>query len=397
MRDFPEPFPPTRVEALSRLSGFVLKAARDYASLRNYDLPGHPHVSQLSPYIRHRVITESEVCEAVLGRFSERRAEKFIQEVCWRTYWKAWLERRPAVWGQYLESLQAAQNRLATEAGLRARFKAACTGQTEIDGFDGWAQELTRTGYLHNHARMWFASIWIFTLELPWALGADFFMRHLLDGDPASNTLSWRWVAGLQTVGKTYAARASNISKYTEGRANPVHQVANADQIAPLSGPPAPAPRDVPQSVEIQADLRTGLLITEDDLSPNFVLDQLDPSATAILITPQARSPLVVSEQVVSFTRALAADTQARYTSRLGEIPIFETAEEVIKWAQTHDLEQIVLPYTFTGPAKTQLKKVEKEIPLAPQIRPWDAAALPHAKAGFFKFKANIPALLATL
>ena len=50
---------------------------------------------------------------------------------------------------------------------------------------------------MHNHVRMWFASIWIFTLNLPWQLGADFFMQHLLDGDPASNTLSWRWVAGI--------------------------------------------------------------------------------------------------------------------------------------------------------------------------------------------------------
>lgn len=68
---------------------------------------------------------------------------------------------------------------------------------------------------------MWFASIWIFTLGLPWALGADFFMRHLIDGDPASNTLSWRWVAGLHTRGKAYAARAENISRYTDGRYNP--------------------------------------------------------------------------------------------------------------------------------------------------------------------------------
>ncbi len=76
-------------------------------------------------------------------------------------------------------------------------------------------------GYLHNHARMWFASIWIFTLRLPWVLGADFFMRHLCDGDPASNTLSWRWVAGLHTRGKTYLARASNIATYTGGRFTP--------------------------------------------------------------------------------------------------------------------------------------------------------------------------------
>ena len=68
---------------------------------------------------------------------------------------------------------------------------------------------------------MWFASIWIFTLRLPWALGADFFLRHLIDADAASNTLSWRWGAGLQTVGKTYLARTENIARYTNGRFAP--------------------------------------------------------------------------------------------------------------------------------------------------------------------------------
>ncbi len=61
----------------------------------------------------------------------------------------------------------------------------------------------------------------MFTLGLPWALGADFFMRNLLDGDPASNTLSWRWVAGLHTRGRAYAARTENIARYTQGRFNP--------------------------------------------------------------------------------------------------------------------------------------------------------------------------------
>ena len=71
---------------------------------------------------------------------------------------------------------------------------------------------------MHNHARLWFASIWIFTLKLPWELGAAFFLEHLHDGDPASNTLSWRWVAGLHTKGKNYVASADNIEKFTDGK-----------------------------------------------------------------------------------------------------------------------------------------------------------------------------------
>ena len=208
-------FDPTRTAALERLSAFVPLAGRAYAAQRNYDRPGHDDVSRLSPYIRHRILTEEEVLRAVLGRHSLSAAEKFVQEVFWRTYWKGWLEQRPTVWSDYRRGLNGARNRIATEGGLRADWEAACRGDTGISAFDHWAKELADTGYLHNHARMWFASIWVFTLNLPWELGADFFMRHLLDADAASNTLSWRWVAGLQTVGKNYVARASNISKYT--------------------------------------------------------------------------------------------------------------------------------------------------------------------------------------
>ena len=209
-------FEPTHTAALERLNAFVPKAGEDYAANRNYD--DTAHVSTLSPYIRHRILTEEDVLQAVLAQHSPRAAEKFVQEVYWRTYWKGWLELRPTVWTQYRADLRAARNRVQTEGGLRRNWEAACRGETGIDAFDHWATQLVDTGYLHNHARMWFASIWIFTLQLPWVLGADFFLRHLIDGDPASNTLSWRWVGGMQTKGKTYLARPSNIEKYTNGR-----------------------------------------------------------------------------------------------------------------------------------------------------------------------------------
>ncbi|MDP5360647.1 MAG: DNA photolyase, partial [Paracoccaceae bacterium] len=236
-------FEPSYTHALARLNAFVPKAGQTYAAKRNYDDIGN--VSGLSPYIRHRIITEEDVLRACLARHSPSAAEKFIQEVYWRTYWKGWLEQRPAVWTAYQAELRGALNRVQTESGLRQAWEAACKGETGIDGFDHWARELVQTGYLHNHARMWFASIWIFTLRLPWTLGADFFLRHLLDGDPASNTLSWRWVGGLQTVGKTYLARADNIAKYTEGRFAPRGLVSFA---APLEGLPHPALSPLPRT-----------------------------------------------------------------------------------------------------------------------------------------------------
>ena len=97
-------------------------------------------------------------------------------------------------------------------------YDLALNAETGIECFDDWVNELINYGYLHNHSRMWFASIWIHTLKLPWELGANFFLKNLIDGDPASNTLSWRWVAGLHTKGKCYVASEDNIKKFSNGR-----------------------------------------------------------------------------------------------------------------------------------------------------------------------------------
>ncbi len=110
---------------------------------------------------------------------------------------------------------------MESAGGLARAYRRAVEGKTGIECFDAWVEELLETGYLHNHTRMWFASIWIFTLRLPWELGADFTYRHFIDGDPASNTLSWRWVGGLHTRGKTYLARPDNIADHTGGRFRP--------------------------------------------------------------------------------------------------------------------------------------------------------------------------------
>lgn len=377
-------FEPTYTAAVTRLNAFAPKAGRDYASKRNYD--DLAHVSALSPYIRHRIVTEEDVLKTVLARHSAAAAEKFIQEVYWRTYWKGWLEMRPAVWDMYRADLNAARNRLQTESGLRQDWEAACKGETGIDCFDHWARQLADTGYLHNHARMWFASIWIFTLRLPWTLGADFFMRHLLDGDPASNTLSWRWVGGLQTVGKTYLARPDNIAKYTEGRFDPKGLATFA---APLEGPPAPQRGAVPVSDRVNPALRTGLLITEEDLSPGWLAQQVQPSAVAMVQTTAARSPLTVSARVTAFVADAQKDAVVRYADKLGPVS-HVTPEAVADWAAAHELTQIVTSYIPTGPTRDALKDVR----LCQIIRPYDSAAWPHATHGFFRFKDKIPALL---
>ncbi|MGI1663126.1 FAD-binding domain-containing protein [Palleronia sp. KMU-117] len=397
--DHPPDHPPRRDEGLRRLRDFVPRAGRAYAAGRNHDRPGHPDVSVLSPYIRHRLISEDEVLRAVLGRHSPAAAEKFVQEVFWRTYWKGWLEMRPGVWTAYRAELSRALDRIATEGGLRRDWEAACRGETGIDCFDHWARELVETGYLHNHARMWTASIWIFTLRLPWVLGADFFLRHLLDGDAASNTLSWRWVAGLQTPGKHYIARAENIARHTGGRFDPRGQLDEAPR--PLEGPPPPPRQPIAPGGWPDPARRTGIVLTEDDLSPGFAVAGLQVAATLVVPGVGSRSPLAVAPRVESFTRGAIADALSRHAAQLGEVTVLEAAEPsaLSDWARAQNLDQIVLPHVPTGPAADRLAPLLAEargrgLDVVRVLRPYDAAAWPHATAGFFRFREAIPRLI---
>lgn len=196
---------PTREAGLERLSSFVPFAGRKYSTDRNFDLGQgtRSNISCLSPWIKHRLLEETEVLHSVSKAHSFHAAEKFIQEVFWRGYFKGWLQHNPAVWHRFRNDVVRLSDDLIANPELAKRIDNATSGETGIACFDTWTKELKGTGYLHNHARMWFASIWIFTLKLPWQLGAQFFYKHLLDGDIASNTLSWRWVGGLHTKGKT--------------------------------------------------------------------------------------------------------------------------------------------------------------------------------------------------
>jgi deoxyribodipyrimidine photo-lyase len=393
-------FEPTRAAGLERLGAFLPRAGRAYAAQRNYDRPetGHGGVSGLSPYLRHRLLTETEVVQAVLGRHNLQAAEKFVQEVFWRSYWKGWLERRPAVWRAYRAGLDRALSEM--DGDLAARVAAAEDGRTGIACFDAWARELAETGYLHNHARMWTASIWIFTLRLPWEIGADWFLRHLLDGDPASNTLGWRWVAGLQTPGKHYVARASNIARYTEGRFDPRGDLDEAPE--PLAGPAHPPRGPVPAGDTAEPGLRTGLLLTEEDLSPGAIFETgpHEIVAHATLNSAWQRSPRPVADRVTRFTAAALEDARGRWSGRLGtQGPAAERPEEILQWAKAERLEQVVMGYTPVGPAASATAELKRcmtlhGIRLAQIVHRADAAAWTHATHGFFRFKSHIPALV---
>ncbi len=222
-------FKPSRTFALEKLNNFIEKNLINYSKLRNFDYgpKNRVNVSCLSPYVSHGIINEIEIIKKSLKRYSFIKNEKFIQEILWRVYWKGWLELRPNVWLDYLNDLKKIRENFKNNQN----YLNAVKGKTKIECFNYWINELKENNYLHNHTRMWFASIWIFTLKLPWQLGAEFFMQHLYDGDAASNTLGWRWVAGIQTQGKNYLASEWNIKKFSNNRFQNIKLNENAEPV----------------------------------------------------------------------------------------------------------------------------------------------------------------------
>ncbi len=405
--DLPSVPRPTRSAGLEKLARFAPRMGGQYRDTRNYDLgiARRDNVSGLSAHVRHRLVLEEEVVRAALERHSPAAAEKFIQEQFWRSYWKGWLEQRPQVWDDYLLRLDEGRRALDRDGGLMARWQAAIEGRTGIAPFDAWAQELQTTGYLHNHARMWAASIWIFTLRLPWALGACWFMERLLDGDPASNTLSWRWVAGLHTRGKHYLARAANIAKYTDGRFDPKGQL---DETAePILGWRDWPKRPLPMRGTADPGLRTGWLLTGEDLTA----ESLDPGSLRPVALAGGwaeelgrlhnHSPLVrswVEDAIADGLRRASAHFDLPMTT----LPAEGWREAVLGWARTGQLQQMVTGETPVGPWATLIDGLAGDlegagIRLVRLRRRWDAVTWPHATRGFFALKQKIPEMIGEL
>lgn len=366
-----------RAAALQRLSDFLVRVP-SYGFERSFDRPGHAEVSCLSKWIRYRVISEAECVLTVLDHHSFEVAEKFVQEILWRTYWKGWLELHPQVWSAYASSLPPLYEQSLTHEG----FRAAVEGRTGLSFFDDWVRELRETGYLHNHARMWFASVWIFTLQLPWQLGAEFMYRYLLDGDPASNTLSWRWVGGLQTPGKIYIARPDNIEKYSDGRWRPRPSELNCN--------PRPLPMDdLGGSVPMEALAREApcpgdcILLHDDDLSADLSPELAGSNLSFLLWNP----PLALrSDSVFDHLTNIRRDAGFRTNAKS-----VESAESVVRQM---DLSSATVVHIMKPHCGELLREI---LALATQLaaqnievvfhrREWDETYFPLAKAGFFPF-----------
>ncbi len=364
------------------------RAGTDYRRNRNVDFGprDRSNVSGLSPWVRVRALPEWALIAEVLTHHSATAASKWIDEVCWRTYWKGWLRLRPSVWEDYLVELSEDRTAMAHDA----RYRSVVAAESGMDCMDAWTQELIDTGYLHNHARMWYASIWIHTLQLPWSLGADFFMRHLLDGDPAANTLSWRWVGGLHTPGKTYLATAANIHTCSNGRFTPSFPLARepATVSQSRSTPPAATLEPLPP---LRTAGRVGVLLPEDDLSAlDWLRERADVVAFAGLIPQQSYTQHGIAPAVFNFRYACLTDALTGKGSVYTQIP------EVVQWAREQQLGTLLIAEPPIGWWSQLLPELEaalrvEGIQIVYQRHWWDEHFYPHARAGFFRFKQAIP------
>ncbi len=374
-------FETSRAKAIDKLNNFVEKNLSDYSRLRNFDFgpDKRDNVSCLSPYVTHGVLNEIEIIKKSLAKFSFSKNEKFIQEVLWRTYWKGWLELRPNVWTDYLVSL----NSIREKFGDNKEYLNAIEGNTNIECFNEWVKELKENNYLHNHTRMWFASIWIFTLDLPWQLGAEFFMQHLYDGDAASNTLGWRWVAGVQTQGKHYLASEWNIKKFTNNRFNNIKLNENA--------PPKVSEKTysiVKQNFANPKDIDSNnLLIFENNLSFEITdFNDFKFKKIYLVLNENENRSIKLSDKVIEFKSLLIKDQEQRIKNQSIECEIIDISE-VKKIG-----ENIIGLYPTVGENLDYLNS--NDIIINFLYRKLDQYSWQYCNKGFFNFKNYIPKII---
>jgi hypothetical protein len=375
-------FEASRAKAVDQLNNFIEQNLTDYSKLRNFDFgpSNRSNISCLSPYITHGVINELEVIDKSLKKFSFAKNEKFIQEVLWRVYWKGWLELRPNVWLDYLTELEKIKN----EFKNNQNYLDAIEGKTNIDCFNQWVIELKENNYLHNHTRMWFASIWIFTLELPWQLGAEFFMQHLYDGDTASNTLGWRWVAGVQTQGKHYLASEWNINKFTNNRFKNIKLNENAKPIS----------NDKIYSVinksfkNSEISENKTLLIFENNMTFEFSDFKEHKFKKILLVSNNTDRAIKLSEKVMKFKANLLEDQKIRLKEKSINC-------ETININDLKNItEEVYALYPTVGEnsnfiQNNQLKNIKF------LYRKLDQFSWQYCNKGFFNFKNYIPKIIA--
>lgn len=293
--------PPTREAALARIAA-VQPAA--YARTRNA-IDGA--VSGLSPYITHGITSLHEVLAGVAARHALHMQHKFVFELGWRAFFRqVWAQRDSGI----LQSLHPGllpDGAYATQ--LPDDVRQACTGVPVVDQA---VHTLYATGLLHNHARMWLASYLVHLRKLHWRTGADWMLGHLLDGDLASNHLSWQWVAGTGSS-KPYLFNADNVARYAPAHWHSPGSVVDTSYAA--LDALARQPQAVPGGNAAHAVAQPPLLAT-----PPADLDLVVPDPAAVagrtvwLVHPWSLGPL--PDGLPAYTLVLGvwpADTHRRW------------------------------------------------------------------------------------
>ena len=375
-------FKPSREFAIEQLDNFIEKNLIEYSKLRNFDFgpDRRSNVSCISPYVNHGVVNESEIINKSLKKFSFIKNEKFIQEVLWRVYWKGWMELRPKVWTDFLNDL----NEIKIKYQNNENYLNAINGKTNIDCFNYWVDELKKYNYLHNHTRMWFASIWIFTLELPWQLGAEFFMKHLFDGDSASNTLGWRWVAGIQTKGKHYSAQEWNIKKFTNNKFDKIKL--NENSLPKTDGRTYSIINK--EYVDNTVSEEKKLLVFDNNLSfENTEFANKNFKKIFLVLNSNETRKIKLSEKVVNFKKFLTLDQEKRLKQKSVNC-------EIINIENLKDIkEDIYALYPSVGENLDYIDSI-KLTNMKFLYRKIDKYSWKFCNKGFFNFKNYIPKIV---
>ena len=375
-------FKPSREFAISQLDNFIEKNLIEYSKLRNFDFgpDRRSNVSCISPYVNHGVVNESEIINKSLKKFSFIKNEKFIQEVLWRVYWKGWMELRPKVWTDFLNDL----NEIKIKYQNNENYLNAINGKTNIDCFNYWVDELKKYNYLHNHTRMWFASIWIFTLELPWQLGAEFFMKHLFDGDSASNTLGWRWVAGIQTKGKHYSAQEWNIKKFTNNKFDKIKL--NENSLPKTDGRAYSI--IIKEFIDNAISEEKKLLVFDNNLSfENTEFANKNFKKIFLVLNGNETRKIKLSEKVLNFKKFLIHDQEIRLKQK-------SISCEIINIEELKNInEDIYALYPSVGENLDYINSINlKNIKFL--YRKIDKYSWKFCNKGFFNFKNYIPKIV---
>ena len=371
-------FETTRDGALKKLDNFIENEIINYNSKRNFDFgpKERKNVSCLSPYITHRLITEYETVERVLKKRPYQKVEKYVQEIFWRVYWKGWLELRPKVWTDFTEDLKNIKD--------DEKIQQAVNGKTQISCFNDWVNEIKEFNYLHNHTRMWFASIWIFTLKLPWQKGAEFFLKYLLDGDAASNTLSWRWVAGLQTKGKNYSAQSWNIEKFTNNKYKNIRLVENP---IPLQDKREYKLTEIENFNDYEKV--KNLIFFENDLNlENYNLD--DYQNIYCLLLENDKRKIKLDQKVLDFKRIIIKNHLKTLSK---DIKFLENSQNLDILDGVKELDVI---YPSIGDNLSFIKRLNKKKDIKCRFlkNEKDLFCWNFSNKGYFNFKSNIPKII---